>query len=129
MINCIFKVPFTIDRPKLHILLKNDNYTAVYDSNGHAAVKIKLMDKKKITIFIFESGSIIIILGNQGFDKICYVHNFIYRYLLENYEYIVKNDTLITESIINFMCDEKKRLDKPNQNDIIDIIDIENFIN
>lgn len=105
MINCIFKVPFTIDRPKLHVLLKSDNnHKAVYDSNGHAAVKIKIVEKKKkITIFIFESGSIIIILGNQGFRKIKEVYTFIYRYLLENYNTIVKNDELITSSILKYM--------------------------
>jgi TATA-box binding protein (TBP) (component of TFIID and TFIIIB) len=104
MINCIFKIPFTIDRPKLHVLLKSDNHNAVYDSNGHAAVKIKIVDKKKkITIFIFESGSIIIILGNQGFRKINEVYTFIYKYLLENYTTVVKNDELITSSILNYM--------------------------
>ena len=66
---------------------------AIYDSNGHAGVKIKYISlKNKITIFVFESGSIIIILGNQGFTKIQEVYDFIYKYLLENYEAIVKND-------------------------------------
>lgn len=93
MINCIFIVPFKIDRPKLQILLTEHGYNAIYDSNGHAGVKIKYISlKNKITIFVFESGSIIIILGNQGFEKIKEVYDFIYKYLLENYEAIVKND-------------------------------------
>lgn len=126
MINCIFKVPFTIDRPKLQILLKSENYNAVYDSNGHAAVKIKFVDtKKKITIFIFESGSIIIILGNQGFNKIKEVYIFIYTYLLENYHKIVKNDELVTSSIIRYINNEKEKLQNEKYADLkhIDIND------
>lgn len=117
MINCIFKVPFMIDRPKLHVLLKNDKYTSVYDSNRHAAVKIKLVrDNKKITIFIFESGSIIIILGNQGFSKINELYRFIYVYLLENYMSIIKNDELIISSILDYMNNEKTENDKDTIN-------------
>jgi TATA-box binding protein (TBP) (component of TFIID and TFIIIB) len=92
MINCIFRVPFNIDRPVLQSLLKADGYNASYDSNGHAGVKIKYVSTgKKITIFVFESGSIIIILGKQGFSRINEIHGFIYKYLLVNYENIVKD--------------------------------------
>lgn len=104
MINCNFLIPFKIDRPKLQIVLNSDGYNAEYDSNGHAGVKIKYVSKtKKITIFVFESGSIIIILGNQGFGRIDEVYTFIYKYLLENYEIIVKDDYLTNSSIIKYL--------------------------
>jgi TATA-box binding protein (TBP) (component of TFIID and TFIIIB) len=137
MINCIFVVPFKIDRPKLQVLLKSDGYNATYDSNGHAGVRIKYVSiKKKITIFVFESGSIIIILGNQGFRKLVEVYGFIYKYLLVNYDTIVKNDEYATSSILNFLEKEQKIIDEKNKKkqdkniiDIQDIQDIQDIVN
>ena len=107
MINCIFVVPFNVDRPKLQTLLKSDGHKSSYDSNGHAGVKVKYVSTgKKINIFVFESGSIIIILGNQGFNRINEIHTFIYKYLLENYEIIVKDNEIITSSIKKYMDDD-----------------------
>ncbi|VBB18264.1 TATA box binding protein [Yasminevirus sp. GU-2018] len=104
MINCIFVAPFKIDRPKLQVLMKSDGYNAVYDSNGHAGVKIKYVSTgQKITIFVFESGSIIIILGKQGFRRINEIFTFIYKYLLENYESIVKDDDITTSVIVKYL--------------------------
>ncbi len=125
MINCIFVVPFKIDRPKLQVLLKSDGYNATYDSNGHAGVRIKYVSiKKKITIFVFESGSIIIILGNQGFKKINEVYGFIYKYLLENYDVIAKNDEFANSSILKCLENEKNN----QENQIIQIKNIESLI-
>jgi len=108
MINCIFVVPFKIDRPKLQILMKADGFNAFYDSNGHAGVKIKYVSiGKKITIFVFESGSIIIIVGNQGFGRISEIFTFIYKYLLENYESIVKEDNITTSVILEHLAKDK----------------------
>src|SRR5690606_23687398 len=102
--NCIFVVPFKINRTELQKILKSDEYDATYDSNGHAGVRIKYVSvKNKITIFVFESGSVIIILGNQGFGRINEVHTFIYKYLLENYLLIAKNDDVITSTIKKHM--------------------------
>lgn len=109
MINCIFIVPFNVDRPKLQILMKSDGHNVTYDSNGHAGVKIKYVSTgQKITIFVFESGAIIIILGNQGFNRINEIHNFIYKYLLENYESIVKDDSIITTCILKYINKERQ---------------------
>jgi hypothetical protein len=101
MINCIFVVPFKIDRSKLQILMKNDGYNVTYDSNRHAGVKISYVSvNKKITIFVFESGSVIIILGSQGFSRINEIYTFIYKYLLSNYDQIVKEDNTIINKIL-----------------------------
>lgn len=116
MINCIFVAPFKIDRPKLQVLMKADGYNAVYDSNGHAGVKIKYVSTgQKITIFVFESGSIIIILGKQGFSRINEIFTFIYKYLLENYESIVKEDGITTSVILDFLAKEKEEEEKRHQ--------------
>jgi hypothetical protein len=111
MINCIFTVPFSIDRPKLQVLLKADGYKSFYDSNNHPGVKIKYASSdKKVTIFTFETGSIIIILGKQGFNRINEIYCFIYRYLLENYESIVKNDDITTSSILKYIEIDNKKI-------------------
>ena len=126
MINCIFVVPFKIDRPKLQVLMKADGYNAVYDSNGHAGVKIKYVSVgKKITIFAFESGSIIIILGKQGFNRINEIFTFIYKYLLDNYESIVKEDNITTSVILDFLAKEKEEENNRRKA----IIDAEKILN
>ena len=104
MINCIFRVPFNIDLPILQSLLKAEGYNASYDSNGHAGVKIKYISTgKKITIFIFESGSIIIILGQQGVYRINEIYSFIYKYLLVNFENIVKDRNIAIKIISQYI--------------------------
>lgn len=124
MINCNFTVPFTIDRPKLQVSLASDGYNVTYDANGHSAVNIKYAiqndeshskavkfrnaedmgkNEERVTIFVFESGSIIIILGNQGFRPINEVYSFIYKYLLENYDTIIKDDDLTDSSIREYL--------------------------
>lgn len=139
MVNCIFKVPFKVDRPKLLVSLSNDDHHASYDSNGHSAVNIKYKiqneesisqnvkvravndlgkNKKRITVFIFESGSIIIILGNQGFRPIKEAYTFVYKYLLENYDTIVKDSDITEECIRQYLdtnqpTDNVKIISKP----------------
>ncbi len=103
MINSNFTVPFKINRPKLYEHLKNDNYNAFYDSNKHAGVNITY--KRGVTIFVFESGSIIIIVGNSGFEQIITGYNFIYKYLLEHYETIVKDDNIFVYNLLDSLCD------------------------
>lgn len=113
MINCIFTVPFKIDRPKLQVLMKSDGYNSSYDSNGHAGVKIKETSTgKKVTIFVFESGSIIIILGKQGFKRINNIYTNVYKYLLENYESIVKDDDITASVILRYIDQSDKQPDK-----------------
>lgn len=110
MINCIFTVPFKIDRPKLQVLMKSDGYNSSYDSNGHAGVKIKETSTgKKVTIFVFESGSIIIILGKQGFKRINNIYTNVYKYLLENYESIVKDDDITASVILRYIDQSNKQ--------------------
>ncbi len=101
MINSNFVVPFEIDRPKLYNKLKNDQYDVYYDSNKHAAVNITY--KKGLTLFVFESGSIIIIVGNDGFNPINEGYYFIYEYLLKNYRDIVKDNHNLHNSLTKLL--------------------------
>ena len=59
MINCGFFVPFKIDRPKLHVIMKSDQYNASFDSNAHAGVKIKYLNgigsSKEILVLLLVS--------------------------------------------------------------------------
>lgn len=98
MINSNFTIPFCIDRPKLHIKLRSENISSEYDTNKHAGVQIKY--KPNITIFVFESGSIIIIVGRSGYSAIIDAYNYIYKYLLSSYDTILKNDTLTNSNIM-----------------------------
>jgi TATA-box binding protein (TBP) (component of TFIID and TFIIIB) len=98
MINSNFKIGFEIDRVRLYHLIK-DNITCSYDPTIHACVDIKyLSDEKKVSIFVFESGSIII-TGANKLEQVFEAYNFINKLLLENYKKIVKKEPL-TNSII-----------------------------
>lgn len=104
MINSNFSVPFRVDRPRLYNKFVADGQVARYDSNKHASVI--LLYKKGVTLFIFESGTIIIIIGNSdniGFKPINEAFEFIYKYLLEHYEIIVKDDTITNSSILRYI--------------------------
>lgn len=127
MINCNFTVPFRIDRPKLRVLFKSDGYNAMYDSNGHPGVRLKYVSVgKKITIFIFEPGSVIVIMGNQGLKRINEVYTFVYKYLLSNYDIIVKDDECINSSIMKFL--EKDKKTDTNNDDFIDDQNLNAFV-
>jgi TATA-box binding protein (TBP) (component of TFIID and TFIIIB) len=109
LINCNFNIGFRINRDKLFDIIsnkhsesileikKNNNNNAnmdinlpqkyidsTYDPIRHACVNIKLNHPiKTITIFVFESGSIIIL--GKSCDQIRDAYNFINVFLLSNY--------------------------------------------
>ncbi len=126
MINSDFRIPFKIDRPKLYVKLKSENYITEFDTNKHAGVKIKYLER--ITIFVFESGSIIIILGSQGFEMLSNAYTFVYKYLLESYDVIVKNDALTNSGIIKCLEKDKKAIKADKYLDIIDVKKLESMI-
>lgn len=93
MINSNFKVGFLIDREKLHGLLLKSGVRSILEPNIHACVNIKFNYKNKdtISIFVFESGSIII-TGAKTESHIIEAYKFITKVLFENYDTIVKNN-------------------------------------
>lgn len=102
MINSGFKIGFNIDRDKLYKLVR-DTYTCSYDPTIHACVDMKIMDGDKIiSVFIFESGSIIITGGNS-LEQIVNTYQIVNKILLENYKKIVKNEPLSNSMIAMFL--------------------------
>jgi TATA-box binding protein (TBP) (component of TFIID and TFIIIB) len=93
MINSNFHIGFLVDRQMLYELLKELNIDCSYEPLTHACVNIKYNYKNKdiISIFVFESGSIII-TGAKNKDHIVDAYKFVTKMLYENYDIIVKND-------------------------------------
>jgi TATA-box binding protein (TBP) (component of TFIID and TFIIIB) len=104
MINSNFNIGFRIDRDKLYDILLKDKYECSYDPIIHACVDIryKYDNDKKISIFVFESGAIII-TGSNHFQHILDTYKHINVYLLSHYNNIVKTDPLHIKAILNYI--------------------------
>jgi TATA-box binding protein (TBP) (component of TFIID and TFIIIB) len=104
MINSNFNIKFKIDRDLLYENMVNDNLECTFDPIIHACVDIKFNydDKKKISIFIFESGAIII-TGANNCDHILEAYVFINKYLLLRYYGIVKNNILENKKVLDLL--------------------------
>lgn len=112
MINSNFNVGFLIDREKLHGLLIKSGVRSILEPNIHACVNIKFNYKNKdiISVFVFESGSIII-TGAKTENHIIEAYKFITKILFENYDTIVKNNV---ESFLE-RDDVKQLIDEINK--------------
>lgn len=105
MINTNFNIGFKINRDKLHNLLMSKGMDATYDPNIHACVSIKYEhSEKQLAIFAFESGAIII-TGVRNYDQIMSAYIFINKFLLKNYNAVVKHDALDNETILRYLHD------------------------
>jgi TATA-box binding protein (TBP) (component of TFIID and TFIIIB) len=95
MINSNFYVGFKIDREKLYSILKKDDIECTNDTCSHACVNIKhsICSDRKTSIFVFESGSIII-TGAQCRDDILRTYKFINNKLYKNWNDIIKLENL-----------------------------------
>lgn len=103
MINSNFTIGFKVDRLKLHNLMLSEGYDVSFDPEKHACVNIKFdHTEKQLSIFVFEGGSIII-TGVKNCHQILEAYDFINKYLLMNYNKIVKNDNLTNVNIIKFL--------------------------
>ncbi|AYV84672.1 MAG: TATA box binding protein [Hyperionvirus sp.] len=103
MINSNFDVGFNIDRDKLFDLLRGNNIECTFDPIIHACVNIKYEHSDKtISIFVFESGAVIITGARSG-TQIVAAYTFINKYLLKHYNYINKNNSLTNSTILEFL--------------------------
>jgi hypothetical protein len=87
MINTNFNIGFKINREMLCKKMAEHNISVNFESISHASVdsKIHILHlNKKISIFVFESGSITI-AGSKSYDQIRYGYEFINKFILENY--------------------------------------------
>jgi len=104
MIVSKFVYPININRAKLAELFEIDEHEAKYDPELHASVDLKFpSDNKKISVFIFEKGSIVI-TGAKTCKHILDAYNFVNEYLLTHHKIIskknIKQDDI--EKFINF---------------------------
>ena len=103
MINSNFNIGFAIDRDKLYNIMMNENVECTYDPITHAAVIIKYNNGTDIiSVFVFESGSIII-TGAKDCTHIKDAYMYINKYLLTNYRFIIKNETLTNSTILKYI--------------------------
>lgn len=98
MINSGFELPFKINRVILYELLLRDNIMKCsYDPDKHSGIIIKYETEinnvtvKHATILVFESGKIII-TGAKSCKYILDAYNFINKYILSNFNTIVKHN-------------------------------------
>lgn len=111
MINSNFFM-FGVDRTKLYNLLLKDEHEVSYDPGKHACVNVKYEHiEKTISIFVFEKGSIII-TGAQTCAQINDAYNFINKYMLSNYNSIIKNNNLMNANIVKFL--DKENIEEKN---------------
>ena len=104
MINSNCKVPFKINRDVLFQLLKKDKIKCRYDPNSHACVNIRheINATDKVSIFVFQSGSIIITGGKTILD-INKGYHYIMGIISKHYETIKKKDL---DDYINSLDDD-----------------------
>tara|TARA_Y100000992_G_C21211891_1_gene465906 strand:- start:156 stop:1079 length:924 start_codon:yes stop_codon:yes gene_type:complete len=92
MINCGFVCDFQINRENLYNELTKNKIESKYEPTIHAGVNIKYYpeESKKVSIFTFESGNVII-TGAKNINHILEAYNFIDNFIKENKEKIQKN--------------------------------------
>lgn len=99
MINSDFKVPYLINRDVLYDIILKNNIQCSYEPCIHACVNIKYKydDAKTISIFVFQSGSIIV-TGATNVLHIINAYNFITNILTVHKDKIVMKNL---EKILN----------------------------
>lgn len=108
MINSNFDVGFKVNREMLYKILLTEKTPCNFEPCVHACVNIKYnyKDQKDISIFVFESGSIII-TGANNKEQINEAYEFITKKLYEHYHKIVVNniDSLLRRADVLEMLD------------------------
>lgn len=111
MINSGFQIKQNIDRERLYNILRDQQIECQYNQNSHAAVRIKIPCKykgkqKKLAIFVFESGKIIITGGNTT------------KHLHAGYKFIInKLQAHKSEITLNKLLDKVANLIRKNKID------------
>ncbi len=103
MINTMFQYNTKINRSQLYMRLIELKVTNLLESTTrlkyqpdiHAPVhvKIDLGNKKPVTVFVFESGKILIMAAKRR-ENIIDAYNYINKLLEENHEYVVKRNLI-----------------------------------
>lgn len=103
MINTMYQYISKINRSQLYMRLLELKIDGIldpttrlkYQPDIHAPVhvKIDLGNKKPVTVFVFESGKILIMAAKKR-ENIIDAYNYINKLLTENHEYVVKRNLL-----------------------------------
>lgn len=90
MINSDFNLGFSIDRNKLYSILKD---ISNFEPDKHAPVNIKYgyKNRKKLSIFVFESGAVVI-TGVNNSNQIKRAYNYVNNIINENFKNVVLID-------------------------------------
>jgi len=101
MVNTNFRVSFLLNLSKIHSLLVSQNIDSRFERISGSCVHIKYNHPiKKITILLFEKGSIVI-TGVKNGDQILAAYNFINKFLYANYQQIIKTE-IQSQNILDF---------------------------
>jgi TATA-box binding protein (TBP) (component of TFIID and TFIIIB) len=106
LINVNFKIDFNINREVLYNILLSNIIECYYEKCKHAGVCIKYtpIDKiKPVSIFIFESGSIVI-TGSKNEKHIVESYNYITKLINDNSKKIIKQSS---ESMLDNVLQSK----------------------
>lgn len=109
MINTNFNIGFKVNREILCKKMAEAGISVNFESISHASVDSKINIphlNKKISIFVFESGSITI-AGSKSYDQIRYGFNFINKFILENY-YNLYVKQITPQILVNIIENMKK---------------------
>jgi TATA-box binding protein (TBP) (component of TFIID and TFIIIB) len=91
MINTNFTIPFQINLAKSHSLLIDKNVESRFERMSHSCVNIKCnCGDKKVSIFVFEKGSIVITGAKNG-ENVLTAYNFINKFIYSNYKQLKMN--------------------------------------
>jgi len=113
MINSNLNIGYKVDRAYLYQILLKRGVECTYEPCVHACVNLryslKKVKNKKLSIFIFESGAVII-TGATNNDHLIEAHSFITKILCENYNVLVKRDIedFLRLDVIKELMKEKK---------------------
>jgi TATA-box binding protein (TBP) (component of TFIID and TFIIIB) len=103
MINSNFNVGFKVDRDKLYNIMVLEGVDCTFDPLNHAGIIIRYAHPDKvISIFVFESGSVVI-TGVRNCQQIQQAYDYINKYLLTKYHSIQKNDILTNSTILEYI--------------------------
>jgi TATA-box binding protein (TBP) (component of TFIID and TFIIIB) len=125
MINSGFDIGFNIDREALYLLLCEQGIECKCDLDNHACVNIKYnyKDRKKVPIFVFAKGKIII-TGANNCNHILEAYEFISMILLNNYQRVKNIEIVNNNDIRQFLSDKPVPTGEITLSDTIDTIDM-----
>lgn len=116
MINSGFNIGFCINREELYNVLTEEGVECKCDLDNHACVNIKYnyKNRKKVSVFVFASGSVII-TGANNCNHILEAYEFITLKIVDNYQRIKNVDNILNRNDIRQFLEKGKEF---QENDV-----------